>query len=60
MEIEAITNKKEYSKSLQRFEEIFLAKSDTKEGKEAQLLALVIKDYEDKHYKISPSPKLNP
>ncbi len=50
-----IKNKKEYEKALQRFEEIFFAKSNTKEGKEAQLLALVLKDYESKHYKISRS-----
>jgi HTH-type transcriptional regulator/antitoxin HigA len=57
MEIEVIKNKKQYKMSLQRFEEIFFAKSNTKEGKEAQLLALVIKDYEDKHYKIdAPDP----
>lgn len=57
MQVEIIKNKKQYEKSLQRFEEIFFAKSTTKEGKEAQLLALVIKDYEDKHYKIeAPDP----
>jgi len=37
---------------LRRFEEVFLANSNTKEGNEAQLLALVIKDYEKKHFKI--------
>lgn len=57
MQVEVIKNKKQYDKTLQRFEEIFLAKSNTKEGKEAQLLALVIKDYEDKNYKIdAPDP----
>lgn len=57
MEIEIIKNKKQYEKALQRFEEVFLAKSTTKEGKEAQLLALVIKDYESKHYTINaPDP----
>lgn len=57
MNIEVIKNKKQYTKTLQRFEEIFLAKSNTKEGKEAQLLALVIKDFEDKYYKIdAPDP----
>ena len=57
MEVEIIKNKKQYEIALQRFEEIFFAKSNTIEGKEAQLLALVIKDYEDKHYKIeSPDP----
>jgi HTH-type transcriptional regulator/antitoxin HigA len=57
MNIEIIKTKTQYQKALMRFEEIFLAKTDTKEGKEAQLLALVIKDYEDKHYKIgAPDP----
>jgi antitoxin component HigA of HigAB toxin-antitoxin module len=52
MEVEVIKNKKQYDKALQRFEEIFLAKYNTKEGKEAQLLALAIKDYDDKHFVI--------
>lgn len=57
MQVEIIKNKKQYASALQRFEEIFFAKANTKEGKEAQLLALVIKDYEDKHYPInSPDP----
>ena len=57
MEIEVIKTKKQYVASLQRFEELFFAKPNTKEGKEAQLLALVLKDYEDKHYKIeAPDP----
>lgn len=55
MQIEVIKTKKQIEASLQRFEELFFANS--KEGKEAQLLALVIKDYDDKHYKIeSPDP----
>jgi len=57
MVVEVIKSKKQYNKALQRFEEIFFAKSNTKEGKEAQLLALVIHDYEEKHYKIdAPDP----
>ena len=57
MEVEVIKTKAQHQKSLMRFEEIFLAKANTKEGKEAQLLALVIKDYEDKHFKIeAPDP----
>ena len=57
MEVEVIKNKTQYEKTLQRFEKIFHAKSNTKEGKEAQLLALVIKDYEDKHFVINaPDP----
>jgi HTH-type transcriptional regulator/antitoxin HigA len=57
MQVEIIKNKKQYERSLQRFEEIFLAKSNTKEGKEAELLSLVLKDYEEKHFKINaPDP----
>ncbi len=57
MEIEVIKNKTQYHSYLNRFEDIFLAKSNTSEGKEAQLLALVIKDYEDKNFVISsPDP----
>ncbi|HWY10683.1 MAG TPA: helix-turn-helix domain-containing protein [Bacteroidia bacterium] len=57
MEVEVIKTKTQYEKALQRFEEIFHAKSNTKEGKEAELLALVIKDYDDKHFVInSPDP----
>ena len=52
MNVQIIKNKSRYQKALQRFEEVFLAKSKTKEGDEAQLLSLVIKDYEDKHFKI--------
>lgn len=50
-----INPKEQYEKSLQRFEKIFLAKSNTKEGKEAQLLASILKDFEDRHFKIESS-----
>jgi HTH-type transcriptional regulator/antitoxin HigA len=57
MEVEVINTKKQYRAALQRFEELFFAKSGTKAHKEAQLLALVLKDYEAKHYKIdAPDP----
>lgn len=57
MQVEIIKTKKQYEKSLKRFEELFLAKSNTKEGKEAQLLSLVIKDYEEKNFRIeAPDP----
>lgn len=57
MKTSTIKNKKQYAGVLVRFEEIFFAKAYTKEGKEAQLLAFVIKDYEDKYYPISsPDP----
>jgi HTH-type transcriptional regulator/antitoxin HigA len=57
MQVEVIKNKKQYQAALHRFEDIFFAKPGTKENKEAQLLALVLKDYEAKHYKIdAPDP----
>ncbi|MBA2611247.1 MAG: transcriptional regulator [Bacteroidetes bacterium] len=57
MYVQIIKTKTQYEKALQRFEKIFHAKANTKEGNEAQLLALVIKNYEDKHFKIdSPDP----
>ena len=52
MNVQIIKTKKQYQKSLKRFEKLFFAKSNTEEGQEAQLLALVIKDYEDKYFKI--------
>jgi antitoxin component HigA of HigAB toxin-antitoxin module len=52
MQVEIIKNKKQYEKALQRFEEIFLAKNNSKEGKQSQILVLAIKDYESKHFKI--------
>lgn len=45
-----IKSKKQYKIALQRLEEIFQAKPKTKEGDEAELLELLIRDYEDKHY----------
>ena len=42
---------------MQRFEEIIQAKPGTAESDEADVLSLLIKDYEDKHYVIAaPSP----
>jgi len=52
-----IKSKKEYQKALKRLDFIFDAKSNSKEGKEAELLILLIEDYENLHYKIdSPDP----
>lgn len=57
MPLKILKTKKEYQQSLERFEEIFQAKSGTPESDEADILALLIKDYEDKHYVINvPNP----
>ena len=55
--IEIIKTKKQYNSALQRFEEIFLAEEGTEESNEADVLSLLIKDYEDKHFVINaPDP----
>ncbi len=57
MLLRVIKSNKEYKKSLERFEEIFQAKTGTVEGDEADVLALLIRDYEEKHFIIdAPSP----
>src|SRR6185312_12169137 len=57
MPIKILRTKKEYQESLGRFEDIFQAKAGTPESDEADVLALLIKDYEDRHYVIdAPSP----
>jgi HTH-type transcriptional regulator/antitoxin HigA len=57
MQVKILKTKKDYLKSLERFEEIFQALHGSEESDEADILALLIKEYEDKHYVInSPSP----
>lgn len=57
MQLKIIRTKKDYFKALERFEEIFRAKSGTNESDEADVLSLLIKVYEDKHFVIeAPSP----
>ncbi len=57
MELKIIKTKEEYLTALQRFETIFNAKLGTPESDEADVLSLLIKDYEDKQYVIeAPSP----
>ncbi len=57
MTLKKIKTQKEYREALERFEEIFQAKEGTNKGDEADVLSLLIKDYEDRHYVINaPSP----
>ncbi len=57
MQLKILKTKKDYRKALAGFEEIFQAKTGTKESEEADVLALLIKEYEDKHYIIhAPDP----
>jgi HTH-type transcriptional regulator/antitoxin HigA len=45
-----IKTKKQYKEYMARFSKVFHAKMGTKEGDEAELLALIIKDYEDQKF----------
>ena len=52
-----IKTKKEYASALERFEHIFQAKAGTKESDEADVMALLIADYENRHFIIeAPGP----
>jgi len=57
MNIKPIKNNADYKNSLQRFEAIFNAKKNTPESDEADILGLIIDEYEKKHYAIeAPDP----
>lgn len=57
MEIKPIKTEKDYKKSLERLEVIFDANSNSKEGDEAEILSMLIDNYENKHYPIdAPDP----
>lgn len=57
MEIQPIKTEAAYRAALQRLEAIFDAKPDTPEGDELEILALVVDDYENRHYAIdAPDP----
>ena len=52
-----IETKAEYSEALKRFEVIFMAKKGTPESDESDVLALLIEDYENRHFAIDiPDP----
>jgi len=54
---EKIKTKKEYEVALERFEEIFQAATGTPESDEADVIALLIEDYENRHFVIdAPGP----
>jgi HTH-type transcriptional regulator/antitoxin HigA len=57
MEIRPLKTEKDYEKALQRIEEIFDASVDSKEGDEAEILSMLIENYEDEFYTIdAPDP----
>ena len=57
MKLKILKTKKDYHAALLRFEEIFQAKPDSPESDEADVLSVLIKGYEDKHFVIqTPDP----
>jgi len=57
MEIKLIKTEKDYEKALERLELIFDAAPNSKDGDEAEILSLLIENFENKHYPIeSPDP----
>lgn len=57
MELKPIKTEKDYQKALDRLELIFDAPIDTKEGDEAEILSMLIENYENEHYPIeAPDP----
>ena len=57
MDIKPIKTEKDYNIALKRLEEIFDAPPNSKEGDEAEILSLLIDNYENEHYPIeAPDP----
>ena len=57
MKIKPIKTEKDYEQALVRLEVIFDADSNSKEGDEAEILSLLIENYENQHYPIeAPDP----
>lgn len=57
MELRPIKTEKDYRDGLERLNQIFDAPVDTKEGDEAEILSLLIENYENEHYPIeAPDP----
>ena len=57
MKMKLIKSEEEYQAALKRLDEIFDAKAGTPEGDEAEVLALLVDEYEKEHYPIDlPDP----
>ena len=57
MDIKIIKTEKEYESALERLSDIFDAPINSPEGDEAELLTILIENYEQEHYQIdAPDP----
>ncbi len=52
MNIKPVKTEKDYQEALQRLDELFDAKTGTPESDEADILALLIDNYENEHYPV--------
>jgi HTH-type transcriptional regulator/antitoxin HigA len=52
--MKVLKTENEYKLALQRLEEIFFAEENTPEGDEAEVLVLLIENYEQQHFPIGP------
>lgn len=57
MQIRPIKTEHHYHQALNRLEDIFTAKPDTREGDELEILGILIENYEEEHFSVdSPDP----
>ncbi|WP_286760944.1 helix-turn-helix domain-containing protein [Salegentibacter sp. UBA1130] len=57
MRIKPLKNQEDYEKALERLDVIFDAPTDSEEGDEAEILSMMINNYENEHYPIdAPDP----
>ncbi|MUP45261.1 helix-turn-helix domain-containing protein [Gramella sp. BOM4] len=57
MAMKPIKTEKDYEKALERLEVIFDSPADSAEGDEAEILSMMIENYENEHYPIeAPDP----
>ena len=57
MEIKVIKTEEDYNEALKRLEVVFDAPVDSPQGDEAELLTILIENYEEEHYPIeAPDP----
>ncbi|MBV6879612.1 hypothetical protein NG800_004955 [Epilithonimonas ginsengisoli] len=52
MNLQSIKTEQDYNQALQRLEDIFDAKPDTKDGDELEALANLIEEYENENFPI--------
>ena len=57
MKIASVKNEKDYRKALQELEKVFDSDPGTPDGDKAEVLVLLIENYEKKHYSIESGRK---